>query len=138
MTQEEKEAFLAGVHVGVLSIPRGAEEAPLTAPLWYDYTPGGELWFVVGKTSRKAAVLSEGGRVSLCAQDENLPYRYVSVEGNVVSIRQSDGHLEPMAIRYLGEEMGQQYAAGSDEPGNVVVSVQPDTWLAVDYGKAAL
>ena len=33
MTQEEREAFLADLHVGVLAIP--ADGAPLTAPIWY-------------------------------------------------------------------------------------------------------
>lgn len=34
ITIEEREAFLAGVHVGMLSGPRGASEAPLSAPVW--------------------------------------------------------------------------------------------------------
>ncbi len=138
MTQEEKETFLAGVHVGVLSLPRADGGAPLTAPLWYDYEPGGALWFIVGRDSRKAALLSEGGRVSLCAQQEAPPYKYVSVEGVVTSIATSRGEIEPMAIRYLGEEMGKRYAEGSDDAQNVTVRMQPDRWLAVDYGKVTL
>ncbi len=138
MTQEEKETFLAGVHVGVLSLPRTDGGAPLTAPLWYGYEPGGALWFIVGRDSKKAALLREGGRVSLCAQQEAPPYKYVSVEGAVTSIAPSRGEIEPMAIRYLGEEMGKRYAQGSDDAQNVTVRVQPDRWLAVDYGKVAL
>ena len=36
MTRQEKEAFLAAVHVGVLSIPRKGQ-ALLTVPVWYGY-----------------------------------------------------------------------------------------------------
>ena len=41
MSVEEREFFLADVHVGVLSIPRKERSAPLTVPVWYDYSPGG-------------------------------------------------------------------------------------------------
>jgi nitroimidazol reductase NimA-like FMN-containing flavoprotein (pyridoxamine 5'-phosphate oxidase superfamily) len=42
MTPEEREAFRADVHVGIISI---ADEGrgPLTVPIWYAYEPGGEL-----------------------------------------------------------------------------------------------
>ena len=89
MTVAEREAFLAGVHVGIISIGE-AGRGPLTAPIWYAYEPGGELAIVIEAESRKAGLLREGGRVSLCAQDEQPPYKYVSVEGPVVSIAPAD------------------------------------------------
>lgn len=135
MTMAEKQAFLAGVHVGVLSIPR-AERAPLTVPVWYDYEPGGELWFITGADSRKGRLLATGGEVSLCAQQEEPPYRYVSVEGLVTSIGPCGDEILPMAQRYLGEEGGRQYAEQSASDGSVLVKVRPERWLAVDYGKA--
>ena len=137
MTKKEKEEFLAGVHVGVLAIPQPGA-GPLTVPIWYDYEPGGELWFTTGPTSRKGKLLKQGVRVTLCAQTETPPYKYVSVEGAVVFIGPSDKEKygRPMARRYLGEKRGDRYAdAGSDE-GGVVVRVRPEHWLAVDYGKA--
>ena len=39
MTKEEREAFLADLHVGVISIARDGR-GPLTVPIWYDYEPG--------------------------------------------------------------------------------------------------
>ena len=47
MTKQEREAFLADVHVGVISIEE-AGRGPLTVPIWYDYQPGGELWLEAG------------------------------------------------------------------------------------------
>ena len=42
MTKEEREAFLADLHVGVFSVV--AEGAtPITAPIWYSYEPGGTV-----------------------------------------------------------------------------------------------
>ena len=137
MTQKEKEQFLAGLHVGVLSLPRDGR-APLTVPVWYDYSPGGELWFLTGPESRKGRLLRVGGRLSLCAQTEAPPYRYVSVEGVVTSIRPADKEKEgrPMARRYLGQDMGDRYADEGETEASVTVRVRPEQWLAVDYGKA--
>ena len=137
MTQQEKELFLADLHVGVLSIPNGAH-APLTVPVWYDYKPGGELWFLTGPTSRKGRLLKVGVPISLCAQTETPPYKYVSIEGPVVLIAPSDKEQygRPMARRYLGQKMGDQYTdSGGETESSVIVRVRPERWLAVDYGK---
>ena len=56
MTREEREAFLAEVHVGVVSIA-DPERGPLTVPIWYAYEPGGELRIVTDRDSRKGWLL---------------------------------------------------------------------------------
>jgi hypothetical protein len=33
---------------------------PLTVPIWYDYSPGGQLWVITGKQSRKSKLLEVG------------------------------------------------------------------------------
>src|SRR5262245_58901070 len=60
MTRPERESFLAGVHVGMISI---AEEGrgPLTVPVWYAYEPGGEVRVAIGKHSRKGRLLTQAG-----------------------------------------------------------------------------
>ena len=85
MTQQERQDFLADLHVGVLSLSDDSR-GPLTAPIWYDYDPGGELWFLTGPDSRKGKLLEVGVHLSLVAQSEDQPYKYVSVEGPVTSI----------------------------------------------------
>jgi nitroimidazol reductase NimA-like FMN-containing flavoprotein (pyridoxamine 5'-phosphate oxidase superfamily) len=134
MTTEEKQQFLAGLHVGIVAIPE-ADRGPLCVPVWYDYRPGGELWFITGPESRKGRLLREGLRISLCAQTETPPYRYVSVEGPIVALDAAREELLPMAVRYLGEEMGRAYVSGSEAGTDVVVRIRPERWLAVDYGK---
>ena len=42
MNRAEREEFLAGLHVGVLSVDGGDGTPPLTVPVWYTYQPGGE------------------------------------------------------------------------------------------------
>jgi len=89
MTKEEREVFLADVHVGVISVADD-DHGPLTVPVWYSYEPGGEVRIITARRSRKGKLLECAGRFSLCAQTETPPYKYVSVEGPVVAIEPAD------------------------------------------------
>ena len=138
MSRAQREAFLAGLHVGVISIADGAR-GPLTAPIWYGYEPGGEVWVVTGESSRKGKLLKLGARVSLVAQTEASPYMYVSVEGPVSSVapvRDSEA-VRALARRYLGVKGGDAYVAatwtGYEKDPNVLVRIRPERWLTVDY-----
>jgi nitroimidazol reductase NimA-like FMN-containing flavoprotein (pyridoxamine 5'-phosphate oxidase superfamily) len=110
MTPKEREAFLADVHVGVVAV---ADEggAPLTVPVWYSYEPRGEIRLVTGRTSRKGRLLERAQRFSLLAQIETPPYKCVSIEGPIIAIEAADRErdLRPLARRYLGGAMGDQY-----------------------------
>ena len=136
MTRQERERFLAEVHVGIISIPEEGR-GPLTVPVWYAYEPGSELRVVTGRASRKTRLLERAGRFSLCAQTETRPYKYASVEGPIVAIETADleRDLRPLAHRYLGAEAGEAYIATAREDDNVLVRMRPDRWLTVDYAK---
>jgi nitroimidazol reductase NimA-like FMN-containing flavoprotein (pyridoxamine 5'-phosphate oxidase superfamily) len=137
MTKEEREAFLAGVHVGVLSVAQEGR-APLTVPIWYSYSPGGEVAVITGRTSQKSTLIANAGRFSLCAQDEAPPYRYVTVEGSVVAIELADRERDsrPMRQRYLGV-VDDDVSDGEStiDENNVVIRMRPERWLTVDYRK---
>ncbi len=136
MTQSEREQFLSEVHIGVLSIPE-VGRGPLTAPVWYGYEPGNDLWFVTGRNSRKGRLLNKDFRVSLCVQTEQPPYRYVSIEGPVCAISKSDVERDArsLAHRYLGRELGDQYVESQTGGESILVRIRPERWLSVDYGK---
>ena len=138
MSKDEREAFLAGVHVGILSLPEPGR-GPLSVPIWYAYEPGQEIRIMTGRDSRKGRLLQPGTRVSLCAQNETRPYKYVTVEGPVVSIdsRDAEQDLGPMARRYLGPVEGEQYAAAAagSAADSVLVRIRPEHWLSADYSK---
>ena len=138
MTEDEREAFLAGVHVGVLAVER-RDGPPLAVPVWYDYRPGGDLWILTPEDSVKGRLLQAAQRFSLCAQDETPPfYRYVSVEGPVVAIRAADEEEDsrPMAHRYLGPDIGDEYVESADEQ-SLKFCMRPERWWSVDYSKIA-
>lgn len=140
MTKDEREAFLADLHVGVIAVER-REGPPLAVPIWYDYVPGGDLWVLTSKDSVKGRLLQKAERFSLCAQVEEAPmYRYVSVEGPVVEIVEADREDDsrPMAHRYFGAELGDQYIGASDaESPSMKFVMRPERWWSVDYRKLA-
>ncbi len=141
MSREERQAFLAGLHVGVVSVADGGGRAPLTVPIWYRYEPGGAVTFVSGGSSRKVQRMRETGRFSLCVQNEDPPYRYVTVGGPVVAIDPLDEEeRRSIAHRYLGAEAGDAYIAATagEVEGYVLVRMRPEHWLSADYGKLSL
>jgi nitroimidazol reductase NimA-like FMN-containing flavoprotein (pyridoxamine 5'-phosphate oxidase superfamily) len=141
MTRQERETFLADVHVGIMSI-LDEGRGPLAVPIWYTYEPGGELRVVTARASRKGRLLARIGRFSLCAQTETPPYQYVSVEGPIMATEEADleRDLRPLAHRYLGIEMGDRYIEQTrdahEHAENVLIRMRPERWLTVDFAKA--
>ncbi|OQZ92036.1 pyridoxamine 5-phosphate oxidase, partial [Mycobacterium alsense] len=83
-SETESQEFLAGKHVAVLSVAAADGRPPASVPIWYDYTPGGNIRIMTGPSSRKARLIERAGAVTLVVQQEELPYKYVVVEGTVV------------------------------------------------------
>ncbi len=132
MSKATREAFLADVHVGVFCVNREGD-APLASPVWYLYEPGGDVQVVVGESSQKAALVKAAGRASLCAQQEGLPYRFVTVEGNATFDKADRDLRFKVAARYLGDELATRYVEQTNDRGNVLVRITPDRWRTNDY-----
>src|SRR6478736_369693 len=108
MTKQEREEFLAGMHVGVLAVD-GDGAAPVVTPIWYSYEPGGDVVITTGTSSSKTAALRSAGHASFCVQDEVAPYAYVVVEGSVTITDGVDSEWRRgIARKYLGE-LGDAY-----------------------------
>lgn len=133
MTTEEREAFLADVHVGILAIARTGK-GPLALPIWYQYEDGAVLIGMHGG-SLKARLLRRAGRATMTVQTETAPYKYVMVEGPVVVLAEQRDDYE-MASRYLGPELGKWYAENNPSTSeSVVVRLTPESWATCDFGK---
>ena len=91
MTPGEGASFLAQAHVGVLGVADADGRGPLLTPIWYHYQPGGEVTILTERDSRKARLIRRAGRFSLCAQQDQPPYMYVTVEGPVIGISSVPG-----------------------------------------------
>jgi nitroimidazol reductase NimA-like FMN-containing flavoprotein (pyridoxamine 5'-phosphate oxidase superfamily) len=138
MSQAEREQFLAQAHVGVLSLVDSGK--PLSVPVWYGYEPGGTVTVVTGRASRKVRVISEAGWLSLCAQDESWPYKYATASGPAAVSGPARHAVQlAMAVRYLGDEGGEQYmtmvTASGEADEQVVIEMTPQHWLTADYSK---
>jgi hypothetical protein len=61
------------------------------------------------------------------------------VEGPIVAIAaaQRERDLRPLARRYLGPQMGDQYVerTAAEHGDNVLVRMRPARWLTVDFAK---
>src|SRR5262245_9816358 len=145
LTQEEREAFLAAPHIAVISVAGEANRPPLTVPIWYAYQPGGNITFFTGtqgRTARKTALIEEAGVVSLLVQQEQFPYKYVSVEGTALRADRPPSADQMLAIvrRYLPEEQARGFVhaeLANPGPDLVLFTVRPDRWLTADFSGAA-
>ena len=75
MTKQEREGFLADLHVGIISITEEGR-GPLTVPIWYLYEPGGEVRGrargdqTIGKPERQQQNESEPRRLDASRDSE--------------------------------------------------------------------
>jgi PPOX class probable F420-dependent enzyme len=137
MSQAEREAFLADVHVGVLTVATRQGRGPLATPVWYSYSPGGLVSVTTGGTSRKARAIAAAGRFSLCAQDEAPPYKYVTVEGPAAIEPAELSERLAIARRYLGDEGGDAFIAANPAADDVVIRMTPEHWQSADFSRAS-
>jgi uncharacterized protein len=138
MTEQEQQQFLAEKRVAVLSLARGGERPPLSSPIWYAYEPGGDITFYTGTYTRKAALLQQSRVLTLTVQQEELPYKYVVVEGSVTSVDQppSEAQLFTVSSRYLPEDAARQLSereARSRGHELVLFTIQPERWYSLDF-----
>ncbi|MGI5282983.1 pyridoxamine 5'-phosphate oxidase family protein [Nonomuraea polychroma] len=136
MSVSEREEFLAGTHIGVLSVAHG--RAPLLVPIWYGYAPGGDIRISTPSGTRKLELIRDAGHVGFAAQQEAMPYKYVSIDGVVAGYEPTDpGEYREWSIRYLGPEQGERFFASiQDGLGDwVTIRIRPERWRTFDFGK---
>jgi hypothetical protein len=133
-SESERQEFLAALHVGVLSVAADGRP-PASVPIWYDYTPGGDIRINTGASSRKAKLVEQAGAVTLVVQREEPPYQYVVVEGTVVDTTKPTplDVREAIAIRYLGEDGGRAFVQSLEGQESVLFTIRPDRWLTADF-----
>lgn len=134
-TEAERQEFLADKHIAVLSVAATDGRPPASVPIWYDYTPGGDIRINTGANTRKARLLREAGVVTLVVQREELPYQYIIVEGTVVEATTPSPReaREAIATRYLGPEAGREFADQMDGIDSVLLIIRPDRWITQNY-----
>ena len=131
MNSGERDNFLNEVRVGILAIERD-DKGPLCAPIWYRYSTDVGFEIAMAYDSAKSLLLRRHGAATVCVQDEQLPYRYVTAEGEAVvelmTGEERDDVLRDIAVRYLGDELGNQYADAFPGHDEAKVTIKPRRW----------
>ena len=137
LTREQREQFLAEPHIAALAVDAGEGRAPLAVPIWYQYKPGGDIWIMTGRDSRKYELIRAAGRFSLLVERLEPTIRYVSVEGPVVDTRPGTVEdLREISARYLPAEKVDGYVefASKNHGEQVIIRIRPERWVTSDLG----
>jgi PPOX class probable F420-dependent enzyme len=133
MTPDETRAFLlTGTRTAALATVR-ADGRPHVAPIWFTLD-GDDLVFNTGENTVKGANLKRDGRVALMIDDEEPPFAFVSIEGDVSLSDDLDTMrywATRIAARYMGEEQADAYGRRNAVPGELLVRVHPTKIVAV-------
>ncbi|HLM65039.1 MAG TPA: PPOX class F420-dependent oxidoreductase [Acidimicrobiales bacterium] len=128
MTEEEWQRFVREpVRAGVLATTR-KDGHPHAAPVWYDLDDDGTIMFNTGADTVKGRAVRRDGRATLCVQDDQPPFSFVTIEGSttwsdeLTEVRAWAGRI---GARYMGAERGDEYGARNGVPGELVVRLTP-------------
>ena len=133
MTPDEiRDFLLAGTRTAALATVR-ADGRPHVAPVWFTLD-GDDLLFTTGESTVKGANLQRDGRVALMVDDEEPPFAFVSIEGDVSLSDDLDTMrywATRIAARYMGEDQADAYGRRNAVPGELLVRVHPMKIVAV-------
>lgn len=143
LSQDELDAFLSR---GVLCRLAVLNEQgwPYVQPVWFAWDPVERVfWIVARKKSVWAGHMQRDGRVALTIDEEEPPYRKVSVQGQAELIEEPNvgGRwveiAKSMATRYLGPNGPAYIEPTLDKPRWLfkIVPVEMKTWQGVAWAK---
>jgi hypothetical protein len=139
MSKQAREQFLAGPHVGVVSVNGADGQPPTSVPTFYAYEPGGLITMFTGTQRRvpqRIERIKAAGAITLVAQREEQPLAYVTVEAELVEIgKPTAEQLVTIACRYMPEEHATGFAEGElGDPESTIVlfTFRPTRWFSSD------
>jgi PPOX class probable F420-dependent enzyme len=122
--RDTPETFLREANIAILSTV-GPGGGPHAAPIWFDYEDG-EIVMITGARSQKARNIERNPEVALTVDHRSPPYYAVMVQGTAeLGPRPSDELRRCIAVRYLGEELGQRYTSMGTGEGTVTIRLRP-------------
>lgn len=132
MSAGERDDFLKGqARTATLATVR-PDGRPHAAPIWFDLQDG-TIFFTTWHESVKAKNLQSNPLVSLCVDDGEPPFAFITVEGEA-SVTSGDPELRYWATRiagrYMGEELAESYGERNSVEGELLVRVSPHKIVA--------
>jgi len=107
---------------------------PSIVPVWFDLE-GDDLVFETDGDSAKARRIEANPMVSVCVDDEEFPFAFVSVTGRARIERLAPAEMlrwtTRLSRRYVGAQKAEEYGRRNAVEGAVLVRVALDHVLAV-------
>lgn len=133
MTDSEWREFAgAGTRTGKLAVTR-RDGRPHVVPVWF-VLDAGDLVFTTGKETIKGRALARSGWASICVDDQQPPYSFVTVSGPVTISTDLDLML-PFATRigarYMGEHLGEAFGKRNAVEGELLVRLRAEQVFAM-------
>jgi PPOX class probable F420-dependent enzyme len=123
-TQDTPQVFLQEPNVAILSTI-GPESRPHAVPIWFVYEEG-VIVMTAGAGSQKVRNIARNPDVALTVDRRSLPYYAVMIQGTAeIGPQPSEDLRRRLAVRYLGEELGQRYVSTGTGEGTVTIRVRP-------------
>lgn len=133
MTHAEWREFVcAGTRTGKLATTR-RDGRPHVVPIWF-VLDGDDFVFMTGAETVKGRALTRTGVASVCVDDDQPPYSFVTVSGPVaisVDLEEMLPYSIRIAARYMGEELAEQYGRRNAVQGELLVRMQPEHVVAI-------
>ncbi len=128
MTSSEISQFLSsGTRTGKLAIVR-KDGRPHVSPIWF-VVDGDDVVFMTHQSSAKGHAVRRDARVALVVDDENPPYAFVLLEGQVEISEDPQQLLHWATViggRYMGAERADEYGKRNGVPGELLLRLRPD------------
>jgi len=148
LSANERDAFLDEPGVLMRVAVCRQDGSPLVTPIWFIYEDQA-IYFTPREKSEWFACLRQDPRVSLCIDEQPLPYRKVIAEGHaelIYDIGQDDlwrDQYRRIAQRYVGSEAADAYVSNTiDQPRGLfrllLAQAKVSTWRMPLEGEAGM
>ena len=132
MSHEEWRRFLLERPRTAKAASTRADKRPHITPVWFDLD-GDDLIFNTWHASAKARDLRRDPRISLCVDDDQPPFSFVTIEGTA-TLSEDPAELRLWAgrigARYMGRDQAEAFAERNGVPGELLVRVTPTRVVA--------
>jgi len=109
-----------------------ADGSPHVVPVWVDLD-GDDAVFMTSADSVKGKAIARDPRVSLCWDDEQPPFSFVTLAGHATTSTDPSELLAwgtRIAARYMGNERAEEYGRRNAVPPEMLVRVTPTKVVA--------
>jgi PPOX class probable F420-dependent enzyme len=131
LTKEVVDFLSTGTRTGKLGYVASDGRA-LVAPVWF-VVEDGELIFNTGRDTAKGRALARDPRATLCVDDQQPPYSFAQIQGDVSTSEDPQELLDTatrIGRRYMGADRADEFGRRNGGPGELVVRIRPTKVIA--------